>query len=392
MGKKKIINDPIYGLISFPFEILYSLIDHPYFQRLRRITQMGLSHYVYPGATHSRFHHALGALHLMTQAVETLRWKGVEITDEEAEAVCIAILLHDIGHGPYSHALENIIVPLAHEDISMLYMEQLNLEYEGRLSTAISIFKNSYSKPFLYQLVSGQLDMDRMDYLMRDSYYSGVAEGVVGYDRIIKMLNVKDGKLVVEEKGIYSVEKFLMSRRIMYFQVYLHKTSIVSEQILRLFIANYLTTRGSLQPSFAMEISSENRNLFLHEYSLIDDSDIVCMLKKEAFGDKPLLCFLANALLNRKLLSIRIQDIPFSPEVKKKYKAKIELLDLPDEVKSILPLDGVESNLAYDVNANEIIILQKDGKILRFAEASNFPQIGMKKYLYYLAFPKSKDF
>jgi hypothetical protein len=388
MGKKKIINDPIYGLISFPFEILYMLIDHPDFQRLRRISQMGLSHYVYPGATHSRFHHALGALHLMVQAIETLRWKGVEITDEEAEAVCIAILLHDIGHGPFSHALENIIVPIAHEDISVMFMKKLNKEYNGKLSTAISIFKNSYPKPYLYQLVSGQLDMDRMDYLMRDSYYSGVAEGVIGYDRIIKMLNVVDGRLVVEEKGIYSVEKFLMARRIMYFQVYLHKTSIVSEQILRLFVANYLTLKGPLQPSFAQDIKPDNMDLFLQEYRLIDDTDIICLLKQEARGNHNLLKFLASALLNRNLLSIKIQDKPFNSEIKREYSNKINLLDIPAEVKEKLPLVGVESNLAYDVNANEIIILQKNGNTLRFAEASNFPQIGMKKYLYYLAYPK----
>jgi HD superfamily phosphohydrolase len=226
MNKKKIINDPVYGFISIPYDIIYDLLEHPYFQRLRRIKQLGLTHYVYPGALHTRFHHALGAMHLMQKAIRALQYKGVEITPEEAKAATIAILLHDIGHGPFSHALEHSIVHVHHEDLSILFMEQLNEEFDGALDVAIAIFKNEYPKKYLHQLVSSQLDMDRMDYLNRDSFFTGVSEGVIGYDRIIKMLNVYNGEIVVEYKGIYSIEKFLIARRIMYWQVYLHKTVV----------------------------------------------------------------------------------------------------------------------------------------------------------------------
>ncbi|MFM8370842.1 MAG: HD domain-containing protein, partial [Bacteroidota bacterium] len=223
-SRKKIFNDPVYGFVSVPGGLLLGLIDHPFFQRLRRIRQLGLAPFVYPGALHTRFHHALGALHLMQESIETLRQKGVLITDEEAEAACAAILLHDIGHGPFSHALEHTLVEMHHEQISLWIMEELNKQFDGKLELAISIFNDQYPKKFLHQLVSGQLDMDRMDYLNRDSFFTGVSEGVIGYDRIIKMLDVHDGQLVVEEKGIYSVEKFLIARRLMYWQVYLHKT------------------------------------------------------------------------------------------------------------------------------------------------------------------------
>jgi len=230
MASTKIFNDPVYGFVSIPYGIIFELVEHPYFQRLRRIKQLGLTHYVYPGALHTRFHHALGALHLMTQAVEVLRSKKVDISEEEAEAVMIAILLHDIGHGPFSHTLESTLINVHHENISTLFMEQLNEEFNGKLDLTIQIFEDQYEKKFLHQLVSGQLDMDRMDYLNRDSFFTGVHEGVIGYDRIIKMLNVVDGELVVEEKGIYSIEKFLIARRLMYWQVYLHKTVLSAEQ------------------------------------------------------------------------------------------------------------------------------------------------------------------
>ena len=233
MNKRKIFNDPVYGFISIPFEIIYDIIEHPYFQRLRRINQLGLSSLVYPGANHSRFQHTLGAVHLMGKALEVLRNKGHQITNEEAEAVTIAILLHDIGHGPYSHTLEQSIVnEVHHEQISLYFFEELNKTLNGRLSLAIKIFKNEYPKRFLNQLVSGQLDVDRLDYLIRDSFYTGVAEGVIGYDRIIQMLDVHDDNLVVEEKGIYSIEKFIVSRRLMYWQVYLHKTSLSAEHMM----------------------------------------------------------------------------------------------------------------------------------------------------------------
>ncbi len=247
-GKNKIFNDPVYGFITIPRGLLLDIIDHPFFQRLRRISQLGLTYYVYPGATHSRFHHTLGAYHLMSQAIDVLRSKDVDITEEEAQAVKIAILLHDIGHGPFSHALEHTIVDVHHEFLSLEFMRRFNEIFEGQLQTAIDIFTNKHPKKFLYQLVSGQLDVDRLDYLNRDSFYTGVYEGVIGYDRIIKMLDVRDDELVVEVKGIYSIEKFLIARRLMYWQVYLHKTAFGADQMLihALKRAKQLAQEGTL--------------------------------------------------------------------------------------------------------------------------------------------------
>jgi HD superfamily phosphohydrolase len=389
MGKKKIINDPIYGLISFPYAILYSIIDHPYFQRLRRISQMGLSHYVYPGATHTRFHHALGALHLMTIAIETLRWKGVEITEDEAEAVCIAILLHDIGHGPFSHALEKKFLPYTHEELSLQFMHKLNSEYKGKLDLAIKIFTNQYEKAFLYQLVSGQLDMDRMDYLIRDSYYTGVAEGVIGYDRIIKMLNVVANNLVVEEKGIYSVEKFLMSRRLMYFQVYLHKTSVIAEQMLKLFVNEYFKKYDPF--NFLMIQSGTPDSIsdqLLHKYSLIDDHDILMLIKKSIDSTEPLLNYLANSLLHRKLFTIKISDNPLPEKVINSIKDEISNLNLNNEITSVLPIIDKEVNLAYSVGYEEVLILTKKGDVVPFGMISTFPLIGMKKNMHFAVYPR----
>lgn len=248
MNKKKIINDPVYGFISIPSEVVFDLISHPYFQRLRYIKQLGMTHLVYPGALHTRFHHALGAMHLMSLAIEVLRVKGHEVTPEEEEAATIAILLHDIGHGPFSHALEHTLVNgIKHEDISMMMMEKLNVEFDGRLTLAIAIFKGDYAKSFLPQLVSSQLDLDRMDYLNRDSFFTGVSEGVISFDRIIKMFNVLDNQLVIEEKGIYSIEKFLIARRLMYWQVYLHKTVVAGEMVLVKILerAKHLASHGT---------------------------------------------------------------------------------------------------------------------------------------------------
>ncbi|MFT4972034.1 MAG: HD superfamily phosphohydrolase, partial [Saprospiraceae bacterium] len=232
MNKRKIFNDPVYGFVTIPYPIVFDLIEHPFYQRLRRIKQLGLTHYVYPGALHTRFHHAIGACHLMTEAIEVLRGKGVEILEEEAVAASIAILLHDVGHSPFSHTLEHSLINVHHEELSLLFMEKLNQEFDGQLTLAIQIFRDGHPKRFLHQLISGQLDMDRMDYLNRDSFFTGVHEGVIGYNRIIKMLAVKDDCLVVEEKGIYSIEKFLIARRLMYWQVYLHKTVLAAEQML----------------------------------------------------------------------------------------------------------------------------------------------------------------
>ena len=283
-NKDKIINDPIYGFITIDEGIIKDLIDHKYFQRLRKISQLGLSHLVYPGAHHSRFHHAIGCLHLMNKAISQLRKKGHTITDKEAEGLKIAILLHDIGHGPFSHALENTIIKeLSHEDMSLIYMQDLNIQFNGKLSIAIQIFKNSYSKKFLHQLVSSQLDMDRLDYLKRDSFFSGVTEGNIGTERIINMLDVRDGKLVVEEKGIYSIEKFLFSRRLMYWQVYLHKTVVSAEQMLIKIIErvkfllkskNKIFVTASLEIFLKQDFNKKdfrNNSELIHFFSEIDD-------------------------------------------------------------------------------------------------------------------------
>jgi HD superfamily phosphohydrolase len=292
MNKKKIVNDPVYGFITIPYNIVFDLVEHPYFQRLRRIKQVSLTHYVYPGALHTRFHHALGALHLMGQSIEVLRSKGVEISEKEAKAASIAILLHDIGHGPFSHTLENTLINVHHEELSLLFMESLNEQFKNKLELAIQIFKNEYHKKFLHQLISGQLDMDRMDYLNRDSFFTGVHEGVIGYDRIIKMLAVHKGELVVEEKGIYSIEKFLIARRLMYWQVYLHKTVLGVEQMLiRAWQrAKDLASQGasfeiskSLRFFLFNDIKSEDfvrdREELIGHFAKLDDYDIVSSLK-----------------------------------------------------------------------------------------------------------------
>ncbi|MBL7899574.1 MAG: HD domain-containing protein, partial [Crocinitomicaceae bacterium] len=291
-NKRKIINDPVHGFITIPHELIYDIIEHPYFQRLRRIKQLGLSHLVYPGANHTRFHHALGAMHLMVKAIDVLRNKGVDITDEERLGAIAAILLHDVGHGPFSHTLEHsLLEKVHHEEMSLLFMEELNKQFNGQLTLAIEIFSNRYSKKFLHQLVSGQLDMDRLDYLQRDSYFTGVEEGVIGSERIIKMLDVVNGNLVVEEKGIYSIENFIGARRIMYWQVYMHKTVVASEYMLTSILrrAKFLYQQGKdlfASPSLKVFLQNEiTLNDFqkspeqLRHFSMIDDNDIITSIK-----------------------------------------------------------------------------------------------------------------
>ena len=382
MSKKKIFNDPVYGFVSFPTELLYDLIDHKYFQRLRRITQLGLTHYVYPGALHTRFHHALGALHLMTEAVQTLREKGVVISDEEYEAVCVAILLHDIGHGPYSHALEHSFIDIHHEELSILFMQKLNEEFDGRLSLAMSIFEGSYKKGFLHELVSSQLDMDRLDYLIRDSYFTGVAEGVIGYDRIIKMLDVVDNQLVIEEKGIYSVEKFLVSRRVMYWQVYLHKTVLSAEQMLiavlkrakKLITSNVkVIASDSMLELLKTDFSLISKDLIINRYldifADLDDVDILALIKANCNHEDFILSFMCQSLLERKLFKIYLQkgDIDNSfvesviPNIMETYQVS------RINAKKLI-LQGHESNLTYNSNKEEIRILQKDGIVKPLSE------------------------
>ncbi len=384
-NKSKIINDPLHGFLALPSALIYDVIQHPYFQRLRRIRQLGLSEWVYPGATHTRFHHALGALNLTIQAVETLQRKGIEITDEEKEGVSLAILLHDIGHGPYSHTLEHTLIRgVQHEEISLQIMQRMNVEFDGKLSLAIEIFKGTYTiKPFLGQLVSGQLDMDRLDYLLRDSFYTGVSEGIVGADRIIHMLNVSEGNLVVEEKGIYSVEKFLVARRLMYWQVYLHKTVIASDAMLISILqrARQLAMAGSTLGTYhplmhflfkdvnASNFDKEALDLFL----ALDDIDIMSSLKQWQFHEDKILSVLCGRMLNRQLPKIKIGLEPITDEMftlVTQQAANVfgisEALAAEFFIKK-----GILENHAYKTEGGGIRILRKNGKIQDVAEASD---------------------
>lgn len=402
MNKKKIFNDPVYGFITIPYEIIFDLIEHPYFQRLRRIKQVGLTHYVYPGALHTRFHHALGALHLMTEAIEVLRSKDIEITEEEAKAVCIAILLHDIGHGPFSHALEHTLVDAHHEELSVLFMQELNDQFDGQLNLAIEIFEDRYSKRFLYQLVSGQLDMDRMDYLNRDSFFTGVSEGVIGYDRIIKMLSVRNNELVVEEKGIYSIEKFLIARRLMYWQVYLHKTSLVSEQMLikTLKRAKDLAEKGVelncskplhrfLYRHTGPEEFNKNRNELLTEFAKLDDFDIISALKNWRDHQDFTLSYLSGSLIDRKLFRVELKNASFESDYKEKIRLKLlETFKNKEIEPGYLFFEGQETNSAYSTSKKEIKILFKDGSIKPMSALEDH---GINQKIitrYYLCYPK----
>ncbi len=398
----KIFNDPVYGFITIPYGILFDLVEHPWFQRLRRIKQVGMTHYVYPGALHTRFHHALGALHLLTQAVDTLRSKGVEISPEEAEAASIAILLHDIGHGPFSHALEHTLVNIPHEALSVLFMEHLDKKFGGKLALALDVFCDRYPRHFLHQLISGQLDMDRMDYLNRDSFYTGVSEGVIGYDRIIKMLTVQDGDLVVEEKGIYSIEKFLIARRIMYWQVYLHKTSLGAEQLLikTLSRARALALRGHELPVsedlgfFLYNTSStaelmENQDTLLRHYSALDDVDIMAAMKRFRNYPDPLLSFLARSLLDRRLFRVEVRNQPFDQDMIRDLRGQImRHFSLTAEEADFLLIQVAETNTAYSTAREEIKVLMKDRRVVPISLISehNIQDRVIEKY--FLCYPK----
>lgn len=396
MSKRKIINDPIYGLVNFHFDLLYDIIDHAFFQRLRRISQMGLSNYVYPGATHSRFAHALGALHLMQTSIETLRHKGVYISDEEYRAVCIAILLHDIGHGPFSHALEKIIVPKSHEEISLDLMHHLNKEFEGKLDLAIQIFKGEYPKKYLTQLVSSQLDMDRMDYLTRDSYYSGVAEGVIGYKRIIAMLNVSNNELVVEEKGIYSIEKFLVARHIMYWQVYLHKASLSIELMLKAYVNRYkalLRKDSNFKTDNLLEkllfSDTINPSNYLSDFCGIDDADVFHVIKRGLGSPDKSLQVLSDAILNRKLFKIKLSETAIADEEYNEVRRLLlERKGMSNEELDVLLMRGTESSSFYTIKSEEIKFLQKSGKVV---PASSIMDINIQSgnlIKHYLCYPR----
>ncbi len=374
--KRKIINDPLYGFITISDKLVFDVIEHPFFQRLRRIEQLGLASMVYPGALHTRFHHALGAMHLMGQAIETLRSKGFQISADEAQGATLAILLHDIGHGPFSHALEHHIVhAVSHEEITLMFMKQLNTEFDNKLSTAIAIFENSYPRKFLHQLVSGQLDMDRLDYLMRDSFYTGVSEGVISTDRILKMLTVADDDLAVELKGIYSIEKFIVARRLMYWQVYYHKTVLAVEYMLISILsrARTLATEGvDLQASAALmfflqqQIGREQFDAspsILSAFAVLDDYDIYSALKQWSAHSDPILSSLCSDLLNRKLFRVVITTTPFPDEKTNAIRAMIKKqLNLSHDDYRYFTGQGEISNSAYDPNSDRITIIDKNGE------------------------------
>jgi HD superfamily phosphohydrolase len=402
-NKLKIYNDPIYGFISVPNTLINNLIDHPYFQRLRRISQMGLSHLVYPGAHHTRFHHAIGGMHLMQKAVRNLQFKGIDISDEEANALYIAILLHDIGHGAFSHALEQTIVTgINHETISLRFMEALNEEFGGQLSLAIKIFRGDYHRNFLYQLISSQLDMDRLDYLNRDSFYTGVAEGNISSERLITMLNVKDDNLVIEEKGIYSVEKFIVARRLMYWQVYLHKTGVVAEKLLGKILkrAKELALSGIELPasrafSFFLNNQISETNFTketLKTFAKLDDYDVFSAIKEWISFDDKILSRLSESLINRNLPKVLIQKEPFCEDEINQIKNDVRSsLNLNDNELDYFIYHGKIQNQAYDTTKHTIQILYKNGDIKDVTEASdhlNLQALSNTVYKYYICFPK----
>jgi HD superfamily phosphohydrolase len=388
LNKKKIINDPVYGFISIPTELVFDLIEHPYFQRLRYIKQLGMTHLVYPGALHTRFHHALGAMHLMKMAVETLRSKGHEITAEEEQGVTIAILLHDVGHGPFSHALENTIVKgISHEDISILLMNKLNEQFNGQLTIAISIFKGNYNKKFLHELVSSQLDMDRLDYLNRDSFFTGVSEGVISSDRIIKMLNVKDDHIVIEEKGIYSVEKFIIARRLMYWQVYLHKTVIAAEQLLVKILerSRELVLKGeklfatpALNHFLTNELTREEfiKDGHLEIFTQLDDTDILSAVKVWALSDDFVLAKLCNDFVTRKLFQVDITNEPADKQLVADLSSTASnKYNITDNEVNYFVFTGSITNNAYRVGDGNIGVLMKDGSVIDIATASDYSNL-----------------
>lgn len=384
-NKLKIFNDPVYGFINVPSELIFDLIEHPYFQRLRRIKQLGLTHLVYPGALHTRFHHTMGAMFLMNSAIDTLRSKGHHISQEESEAVSVAILLHDIGHGPFSHALEHSIANHTnHEFLSELFMQKLNQEFKGQLDMAIDIFNNKYSKKFLHQLVSSQLDMDRLDYLKRDSFFTGVSEGVISTERIIKMFNVVNDELVVDVKGIYSVEKFIIARRLMYWQVYLHKTVIAAEQLLILILrrAKELALMGSklfASPSFEVFLTRHIvKEDFIREpqlldvFAQLDDYDIFTSIKVWQNHPDIILSTLSKALVSRALFKIELQNTPFEAGLlEEKISKVLTKYQIPSEMKDYFIFVSEIENNAYNPSTDNINILLRNGELIDLANASD---------------------
>jgi len=388
LKSQKILNDPVYGFITIPSELIFAIIDHPYFQRLRRIRQLGLTDFVYPGALHTRFHHALGAMHLMSITLDNLRIKGTEISEEEYEAALIAILLHDIGHGPFSHALEySLLRGIPHEELSLLTIELLNEEFGGQLTLALRIFKNQYPKKFLNQLVSSQLDIDRLDYLQRDCFFTGVSEGTIGADRIIKMMAVKDDQLVIEEKGIYSIENFLSARRLMYWQVYLHKTTVSAEKMLINLIqrAKILAQGGrnfyvteEMAYFMSQEVSLADfkaDSSLLKKFLQLDDFDIWGAIKLWKNDSDYVLRNISQMFLTRKLFKINLVNEPFSREEIEHLRAKAQKkLQVPDEDLGYFFSTGTISNYGY-LEKDRISILTKKGEVVDVASAADLPNI-----------------
>ena len=384
-NKKKIFNDPVYGFISIPQEIIFDVIEHPFMQRLRRIKQLGLTDLVYPGALHTRYHHVLGAMHLMSKAIATIRRKGHTISETEEQAALLAILLHDIGHGPFSHALEHDIVSgVSHEEISIFFIERLSREFNGELDLALEIFKNTYPKEFLHQLVSSQLDMDRMDYLNRDSFYTGVNEGKIGSDRIIEMMNVVNGKLVLEEKGIYSIEKFIVARRLMYWQVYLHKTVVAAEYMLiqALRRAKELKQKGTaLFASPALNYFLENNvsaedfksdPKVLERFALLDDYDILGAIKVWQSESDKVLSELSKRIIERRLFKIEVSKTPFSVEKITAIRAEIvKNLNLSEQEAEHFIITNKLTNNAYNFKRENINLVMKSGEIIDVTKASD---------------------
>jgi len=403
-NKKKLINDPVYGFITIPDELIFDVIEHPFIQRLRRILQLGLTHLVYPGAMHTRFNHVLGAMHLMRTAISTIRRKGHEVSKEEERAVLLAILLHDIGHGPFSHALEyDIVSGITHEEISALFIQKLSKEFGSDLEEALLIFKNKHPKKFLYELVSSQLDMDRLDYLNRDSFYTGVSEGIIGSERLIDMLNVSNGQLVLEEKGIYSVEKFIIARRLMYWQVYMHKTVVAAEYMLIHVLrrAKCLVQNGEklfaspslnyfLSNNISKEVFESDEKALLH-FANIDDNDIWSGIKVWQDSNDLVLSFLSKALIDRNLFKIEISSTSFSKQRVEEVKSKVEAsFGLSKSEVEYLVYDKVLSNNAYSSTKQNIMLLKKNGEIIDLPSASdnlNISALAKPVEKYFLCYP-----
>jgi len=404
-NKRKIINDPVHGFISLPDDIIFDLIEHHYFQRLRRIGQLGLTHLIYPGALHTRFHHAIGAMHLMSEALDVLKNKGVSISKDEKLGTLIAILLHDIGHGPFSHTLENKLVDeITHEEISLLFMQRLENQFGQIMQLAAAIYSGIYPRKFLHQLVSGQLDMDRLDYLKRDSFFTGVSEGIINTDRIIKMLDVVDDTLVVEAKGIYSIEKFIVARRLMYWQVYLHKTVIAAEHQLINVVRRAQQVARAGKQIFATSALKPfvygmiGKNDFLHNpeiignFARLDDSDIQSSLKEWTFDDDKVLAMLSSNLLNRRFFRTILRNKPFGQETISFIKSEIEnTLDLSCEDAGYFLVTDLASNSAYGPRGDKINILFKNGEVKDYSQVADQinPELLSKAVTrYFLCFPK----